>query len=59
MRMNVLLLSFLVAATTLAGCAESAATPEDAFAEEFEDLQATETTGVIRGLVVDSSINPV
>ena len=46
-------------ALMLAGCAEETPEPiEEDFTLE-EDLEATETTGVIRGVVVDSAIVPI
>ncbi len=51
----------LLSLTALAGCAEDAAEPEatdDGFVYE-EELQATADTGIIRGVVVDSSITPI
>jgi hypothetical protein len=45
----------------LAGCADSAAPePVDTFSDDFEEnLVATSTTGVIRGVIVDNAILPV
>lgn len=49
--------------TFLAGCAQDPADDagSDSFVpeEEFEDYTATETTGVIRGVVIDDAIRPV
>ncbi len=51
-------LVLMLLASSLAGCAEAAEpSPEDQF--DDVDLKATETTGVIRGLVVDSTIVPI
>ncbi len=44
----------------LAGCAGDADEPVEEQFEDFEEpLEATETTGVIRGVVVDPSITPI
>lgn len=45
----------------LTGCADEGAAPEDeAFSPELdEELEATDTTGVIRGVVVDATITPI
>ena len=50
-----------VFAVVLAGCAEEGTPePEDDFSSELDqELQATDETGVIRGVVVDNSITPV
>ena len=50
----------LVAALVLAGCAGGTETPTSS-AANFDDLKgdATETTGLIRGVVVDTSITPI
>jgi Carboxypeptidase regulatory-like domain len=51
-----------VAAFVLSGCSGGDSPPDEAQLEEqFDelDLQATATTGVIRGLVVDDAIKPV
>jgi hypothetical protein len=58
--MRAALVSFALVAVVLSGCASKA--PEAAPpAADFKplDLQATSTTGVIRGVVVDSAIRPV
>lgn len=52
----------LLLALALAGCAEGGATPDqDALVDEseFEGVQATATTGVIRGVVVDEAVRPI
>jgi hypothetical protein len=51
----------LVAALVLAGCSSGQDAPDAALDEKFDDLglQATSTTGVIRGIVVDDAIKPV
>jgi hypothetical protein len=60
---NHVLVAALMVALGLAGCAGEASGPEDEDAEEevFDDLglEATETTGVIRGVVVDQAIRPL
>ncbi len=50
----------MLAVIALAGCAEESAPPpvDDDLGLE-EDLEATDTTGVIRGVVVDSAIRPI
>lgn len=48
----------LVLSLFLAGCADPAVVEEDSFSEDLE-LRATETTGVIRGVVIDSAIVPL
>lgn len=52
----------LLLALALAGCAQDGATPgEDALVDEseFEGVEATATTGVIRGVVVDEAVRPI
>lgn len=49
----------LLGATVLAGCASETEAPVDDFPAFDEDLQATEDTGVIRGVVVDETITPI
>ena len=55
-------MAFLLAAVTLAGCSSGGQEPE---APETDvdfgelDLEATDTTGVIRGIVVDEAIRPI
>ena len=60
MRRLPLLVSLLMASLALAGCAgdKGADQPAD---EDFDDLglQASETTGVLRGVVVDTAIRPL
>ncbi len=48
-------------AAVLAGCADppTGSSDGDEFQEYEEDLKATKTTGVIRGVVVDASISPI
>ncbi len=49
----------MLVAVTLAGCAEEqVAEPEDEFSEDL-GLEATDSTGIIRGVVVDQSIVPL
>lgn len=43
----------------LAGCAEDAGTPDEPDANEPPVVEATETTGGIRGVVVDTAILPI
>lgn len=58
--MRVWSLVLLFAAATLAGCAEGGAEPtQDDPALDGLDLQASDSTGVIRGIVVDASVTPV
>lgn len=45
-------------ALLLAGCAEEAAAPDEEFGLE-EELEATDSTGIIRGVVVDKAIVPI
>jgi hypothetical protein len=55
-------IAFLFAAVALAGCADNSepANADDGFSSELDDeLQATDTTGIIRGLIVDAAIVPV
>ena len=53
-------LSFLLALAFLAGCAQPPAEAAEPIADfEALDLEATSTTGVIRGVVVDEAIRPV
>ncbi len=50
----------LLLIVSLAGCAEQAPVQSDDLPEGVgEELQATETTGVIRGIVVDVTITPI
>src|SRR5687767_9017090 len=57
------LVALLMAATLLSGCTGGGGKPAQTTgpAADFEDLdlKATETTGLIRGLVVDEAIRPV
>lgn len=48
-------------AASLAGCAGKTAAPSDSLASNADnlDLQATATTGVLRGVVVDDAIRPI
>lgn len=59
--MRVVAVAAIVCLMGLAGCAEdSAPEPEESFDPVLsEDLKATETTGVIRGVVIDAAIAPV
>ncbi len=58
--MRALTASFMIALVALAGCAEEAPPDaEDDTTEADADLQATESTGVIRGVVVDATITPI
>src|SRR5687768_3515881 len=60
--LTAVLFSCLLAGAVLAGCSGGsdppAAEPEDAAFEQLA-LQATATTGVLRGVVVDEAIRPV
>lgn len=51
--------AMLLIATALAGCAEDAPLVEEEGTLSDETLVATETTGIIRGVVVDQAIVPV
>lgn len=53
------LLAVLLSAAVLAGCAEGGAADEPA--ADFTDLglQATDSTGVMRGVVVDTAVRPI
>ena len=43
-----------------AGCSEAPADADEDFSEELDErLEATDTTGVIRGIVLDPTVNPV
>lgn len=60
--MRTWMLSLAVIAVALAGCSDAAAPAQqaDEFSDELdEQLQATDSTGVIRGVVVDNAIVPV
>ncbi|HUR61550.1 MAG TPA: carboxypeptidase-like regulatory domain-containing protein [Candidatus Thermoplasmatota archaeon] len=62
MRMSGPVMAALVFSAALAGCsAKSASTPADELAEAAGalDVHATSTTGVIRGVVVDTAIRPI
>jgi hypothetical protein len=54
-------LAVLVLAAALAGCSAKSETPADALDQAAKDLnvQATATTGIIRGVVVDTAIRPI
>ncbi|MEA3202654.1 MAG: Carboxypeptidase regulatory-like domain [Thermoplasmata archaeon] len=52
------ILLLLLLAVSLGGCSSKAAAPTPATAGDL-DLQATATTGVIRGVVVDEAIRPL
>ncbi len=58
--MRVGLLAALLVAVALAGCSEDAAVIDDKD-ETFDgiDAEATDETGIIRGVVVDTAINPI
>lgn len=58
--MRILFLAVALMAVTLAGCAEEPNdVVEDPASFDQFDATATDTTGVIRGIVVDSTITPV
>jgi hypothetical protein len=58
--MRSLLAVMILTATALAGCAgEPTTTPEDQFQGFEDDLQATATTGIIRGVIADETISPL
>lgn len=60
MRFQTTWVALALAAVTLAGCAEDGGSDdEDETFEGFDDLEATEDTGVIRGVVVDQAIVPI
>jgi hypothetical protein len=52
-----LMLALLMSASLLAGCSDADAEPEEL--EIDVEVEATETTGVIRGVVVDEAIRPI
>jgi hypothetical protein len=54
------LMALVLVAATLAGCSSAPeADPDPTVDFEDLDLEATETTGVIRGIVVDEAIRPI
>ncbi|HJQ93088.1 MAG TPA: carboxypeptidase-like regulatory domain-containing protein [Candidatus Thermoplasmatota archaeon] len=56
------LVAFLLVAVTLAGCSSDGGDPDEGEPEvDFDalELEATATTGVIRGIVVDDAIRPL
>lgn len=53
------LVVLLLSAVALAGCADEAGTVPEEELEGLEDLEATDTTGVIRGVVLDAAIVPI
>lgn len=59
--MRALLVAFVVVVVGLAGCAGDKAPEEPVPVTDFEDLpvEVTETTGAIRGIVVDERITPI
>jgi hypothetical protein len=59
--MRVVALVALLAAALLAGCSGSNPSDKSSTEPTFDDLglQATSSTGVIRGVVVDDAIRPV
>lgn len=57
--MRAALVLTLLVASTLAGCAGEAAPEEDVEAFDSVETRATDTTGVIRGVVLDESFVPV
>lgn len=61
MKLRVVLLTMLVTAVTFAGCADSGTSdaPEETADFDSLDLEVTEETGIIRGVVVDAAIQPV
>jgi hypothetical protein len=52
------LVAIMVAAVALAGCSDGKGPGDDGFGLD-DELQATDTTGVIRGLVVDTAVVPI
>jgi hypothetical protein len=52
-------LALLLCATALAGCASKATTDSTQQALQGVNVQATATTGVVRGLVVDTAVRPL
>src|ERR1041385_3354718 len=55
-----LTLAILLSATALAGCATKAGSdPTDEKALEGLKVEATATTGVVRGIVVDTAVRPL
>ncbi len=57
--MRVITVTVLLMATVLAGCTDNEPTFDEEEAAEGLELEATDTTGVIRGVVVDPAIRPV
>ncbi len=59
--MKVALTLLMLAAVTLSGCSESDPAPadEDDFQDFDDDLEATSSTGIIRGVIVDAAITPI
>ena len=59
--MPALLLASVVLATLVAGCAGGGGAADEPSDAEFQDLdlEATSTTGIIRGVVVDAAVRPV
>ncbi|MGB0651918.1 MAG: carboxypeptidase regulatory-like domain-containing protein [Thermoplasmatota archaeon] len=57
--MRTLFVTALLLATVLAGCADDDQPTADELADGAPEIQATSTTGGIRGVVVDESIRPV
>lgn len=54
------LLVLVLMASLLAGCADETPTPvEDDFGDFEQDLEATEDTGILRGVVVDTAVIPI
>lgn len=54
-------IALLLAATVLAGCSGGGKGPKESAGPDFSDLglEATSTTGVIRGVVVDEAVRPL
>lgn len=60
MRVRSLTIICLLSAVALAGCTDGGAeTPQGDPALDDLDLQASDSTGIIRGIVIDASITPV
>lgn len=61
MRSKVMLIVLVLAVTTLAGCADNGKKTVEPDEKEFKDfeLEATDDTGVVRGVVVDAAVVPV
>ncbi|HUR25484.1 MAG TPA: carboxypeptidase-like regulatory domain-containing protein [Candidatus Thermoplasmatota archaeon] len=59
--MRILLATIVLALLLVSGCASTSDPPSEELPADFEqlELEATATTGIIRGIVVDSAIRPI